>query len=770
MADFDLASAKPVFDVQAALSQTDKALGLPDGFSAAQIKVESGFDPSAVSRRGAMGLAQVMPDTLKVVSQRLGRDLDPMNPADAVQIHREVMRENLARFGTPDKALMAYNGGWDPSKWGNPETRAYVGKVSAAFKGDSPVMAALGKAVGAVMPSAQAGEGFDLSTAKPVPFDLATARPTPAGPTAAARIEADAITQGARNFANDIGPFERAVAGYGTAGADLARGLGQRLGLVSQDEVAERRRLDAPLMATTAGKVGNIAGNLAPMGATALLPGANTLLGGAAIGAVTGLIAPSTSTHETVTNTLLGAGGGAVVPAAGMVYRTARAAAEPFYEAGRNAIVGRALNRAAGQDAPAVAQRLQEAAAPFVGPSQGPVARTTMGELVPGSVPTVGQAAGNPGIAALERAATASNPEVTNAVSQQMQAQNAARVGVLDEMAGTDARRAAAQAAREAGSRDLYQAATRATYTVDPELANLLQRPAVRQAMERARTMAANDGRPFAFDVESRTGLGSLGNQSAVNSRQITGQGLQDLKMAMDAMLTDPASGFVGKAGRQVQDLRSQIVRWMESANPDFRAARTTYRDLSQPLNEMDVAGAIRDRTVSPLTGNLQPGSYARAISDEGLPARATGFPAATIENSVSNASRNSLLRVLDDLQRANAAQNAGRGAGSDTVQKLAYNGLMDQAGLAGTRTGLRVLSGVPVIGRIGSAAGEAYDRASVDLNRRLAEVMLDPAQASRLMTRATPRELNQLLRLAQRGSSALAISAPAAAHAFEQE
>lgn len=311
MADFDLSSAKPVFDLPGALAQTDKALGLPPGFSAAQIKVESGFDPSAVSPRGAMGLAQVMPDTLKVVSQRLGRDLDPMNPADAVAIHREVMRENLAKFGSPDKALMAYNGGWDPSKWGNAQTQAYVGKVSAALKGEqNPVLAAVGRAVNAVVPSAQAADGgFDLSTAKPVQFDLSTAKPV-AG-SAAARIEADPITQGARNFINDVGPVQRAVAGYGKVGADLVRGAGQWLGMVDRNDVAESRRLDAPLMATTAGKVGNFVGNAVPLAGASMLPGANTLLGATALGAGAGALAPSTSTGETARNVLLGGAGGA---------------------------------------------------------------------------------------------------------------------------------------------------------------------------------------------------------------------------------------------------------------------------------------------------------------------------------------------------------------------------------------------------------------------------------------------------------------------------
>ena len=180
-------AAKPAaFDRGAALAETDKLLKLPAGFSAAQLQVESGGNPKARSPAGAMGLAQVMPATLATLSTRLGRKLNPDDEQDAVTIHREVMRENLAKFKTPDRALMAYNGGWDESKWGNPETSSYVGKVSKALKGQNPVMAAAGKAVNAVMPSAQASTpaGADqwwanapLATAEP----SAAPTPTPAG-------------------------------------------------------------------------------------------------------------------------------------------------------------------------------------------------------------------------------------------------------------------------------------------------------------------------------------------------------------------------------------------------------------------------------------------------------------------------------------------------------------------------------------------------------------------------------------------------------------
>jgi hypothetical protein len=104
---------------------------------------------------------------------------------------------------------------------------------------------------------------------------------------------------------------ERGLAGVGKAFADVGRGAGQWLGMVSRDDVAESRRLDAPLMNTTAGTVGNIVGNVAMLAPTAMIPGANTVAGAGVVGAVAGAAQPSVSTRETLTNTGFGAAAGA---------------------------------------------------------------------------------------------------------------------------------------------------------------------------------------------------------------------------------------------------------------------------------------------------------------------------------------------------------------------------------------------------------------------------------------------------------------------------
>lgn len=111
------------------MAASDAAINLPAGTTRRQFMVESRGNANAVSPKGARGYAQAMPATIAAVSQRLGRDLDPTNFDDALQIHRYVMSENMRHFGNAPDALRAYNGGWNKANWNNPETQAYAGKV-----------------------------------------------------------------------------------------------------------------------------------------------------------------------------------------------------------------------------------------------------------------------------------------------------------------------------------------------------------------------------------------------------------------------------------------------------------------------------------------------------------------------------------------------------------------------------------------------------------------------------------------------------------------
>ncbi len=449
-------------------------------------------------------------------------------------------------------------------------------------------------------------------------------------------------------------------------------------------------------------------------------------LGGAVTGGVTaGLIDPGSAQSGAVIGALLPPALQVGGKLAGTVGRSVQAAAAPFYQRGQEAILGRALNAAAGGDGAAVAQRLNQASAPFVGPSQG-APRTMMGELVPGSLPTVGQAAQNPGIAALERAATATNPEVTNALSAQMGAQNTARVNALEQLAGTDGAREFHAANRAATAQGLYEQAyekginltknaTTGQFASKAEIAGtkgeitkLMSRPAVQEAMADARKLAANEG------VKLSDPSGSV-------------KGLDYVKRALD----DKISKATGNEQRVLMDLKSRLLTTLDRLSPDYASARKVFTEMSRPINQMDVAGELVKKSVNPLSGNLQPAAYARALSDE-TAQRATGFGKATLEGVMDPAQLNQLNSVLLDVQRANGAQTVGRGVGSDTVQKLAYTNLLEQAGIP---TFLRNSTIGQVAGNLlGRGADVAYGRANRELANKLAEIMMDPAKAAQLM------------------------------------
>ena len=90
------------------VSQAATGTGLPASVVAAQINLESGFNPAALSPTGAMGIAQFEPGTYAAEGGR-GSAFDPANE---LQPYIKLMSSLLRQYrGNMRDALAAYNAG-----------------------------------------------------------------------------------------------------------------------------------------------------------------------------------------------------------------------------------------------------------------------------------------------------------------------------------------------------------------------------------------------------------------------------------------------------------------------------------------------------------------------------------------------------------------------------------------------------------------------------------------------------------------------------------
>jgi soluble lytic murein transglycosylase-like protein len=114
----------------ASIEQAAARYGLDPSLLYGLIEQESGFDPSATSGAGALGLTQLMPST----AASLGVT-EPLNPTQSIEGGARYLSQLMHQFaGNTTDALAAYNAGPGAvEQYGGvppyPETQQYVAKV-----------------------------------------------------------------------------------------------------------------------------------------------------------------------------------------------------------------------------------------------------------------------------------------------------------------------------------------------------------------------------------------------------------------------------------------------------------------------------------------------------------------------------------------------------------------------------------------------------------------------------------------------------------------
>jgi soluble lytic murein transglycosylase-like protein len=107
---------------------------LPRGLMRAIVEVESGSRPHRISAAGAMGAAQLMPGTARMLGVK-----DPFDPKSSIDAGARYLRGLLDRTGDVRLAVAAYNAG--PGNVTdrvphNGETEYYVARVMERLKAD----------------------------------------------------------------------------------------------------------------------------------------------------------------------------------------------------------------------------------------------------------------------------------------------------------------------------------------------------------------------------------------------------------------------------------------------------------------------------------------------------------------------------------------------------------------------------------------------------------------------------------------------------------
>lgn len=163
---------------------------------------------------------------------------------------------------------------------------------------------------------------FDISSAQPVDagggggFDLSSAQPVANRPSkeeiqsifanGPLKLGKEALADALRQTLQEAGWINRNIAGAGSAVVNAYEGVKGLFGKTDADQVANQK-----IIADSA-PVGNIAGNVALLAPTALIPGANTVAGAATVGAIQGALLTPGDIKERAKAAAIGGAGGAV--------------------------------------------------------------------------------------------------------------------------------------------------------------------------------------------------------------------------------------------------------------------------------------------------------------------------------------------------------------------------------------------------------------------------------------------------------------------------
>ena len=227
------------------------------------------------------------------------------------------------------------------------------------------------------------------------------------------------------------------------------------------------------------------------------------------------------------------------------------------------------------------------------------------------------------------------------------------------------------------------------------------------------------------------------------------GRDLHNIQRSLGAMAGDQNLDPVMR--HSIGKVHGDYKGILEQNIPELLTVNKNFEQLSQPINQMQVGQELLDKLGGALTQHGATGSemgnrYATALNDVrgNLVKKSTKGIDKKLEDVMSPEQMGTLNNIAKELAGYKNANDLGRGAGSNTFQNFAMNGISEAAGIPSSVSGLLQL--LPptraTMGLLKSVGSKIYEAPEKEMKGMLADALLDPKETSRLMKQAQKKGL----------------------------
>jgi hypothetical protein len=333
-------------------------------------------------------------------------------------------------------------------------------------------------------------------------------------------------------------------------------------------------------------------------------------------------------------------------------------------------------------------------------------------EIVPGSMPTAGQAAADVGATRYAALQAEVAKQLPTEYLERANQQAAARVAQIQDVGKTEAELNAATKLRSQVTDPLYTAARQAGNVVDvnPILAKIDD------------VIAKNPG-----NKELLTEFNAI-RGGLVDANGIPRTNAQEIASAIDGLksaLAKKENAFIKK---QLTALKNDLTK----AVPGYETAQQTFATMSKPINQMEVGQYLENKLTGSLSeGKLRPGVFAGAVKEAPTTLkRVTGESRFnTLDEVLTPDQMGKVQSVIDDLARDETFNIQARAGakGGEVLPATAIGTIPNWLNKVVTAANM-------IITRL---QGKIDKATAIDL----ATEMLDPAKAAASMEKALARQ-----------------------------